>query len=490
MCFATRFLRAGTSNKTIGHAPLQTMMNFCQQRIATLMAHLDTIKKLFCGGSDTVATMPNPMTKEERVEIVQRLRVAHKQTKRMLEGEIVALELHPGTDIARNWPVITAAYSGLEQTIKYLIAEEKGCTIQELGDESDPTNKQFSSRHNQAHPFRTHNIAWLFSKLGEPTQNVARDFYGRFQSLHPYIRIPQLDLFLQRISGRKGTGYARWRYSLIEDRKLPRNSPEALVSIWDVCLQIAINRNSSNQRIRMPDEILEWELRRRLHRQMLTTSINRQDAGERSQNLRPEIDAWYRAAGNPLSAFAQVLWHYQRYDFHGVDTASDWLSEVLNDWSREVSEASNEASPTMLRTFVERAQGNTGHGSSLLWNSTANRFESVPWSMERQRQTEVPPNAIEIDGFNGKWRLLRVFWQAAQESGYGVVENRAFGGVKQQDGWFCTLRILTKSERDGNPILSIWEKPLEENCHLAQETRSDSIAPAVRRWIAFFSSLR
>lgn len=450
------------------------------------MAFLRIIKKRFCRGSDTGATMPKPMTKEERVEIVQRLRVAHKQTKRMLEGEIVALELHPGTDIARNWPVITAAYSGLEQTIKYLIAEEKGCTIKELVDESDPTNKQSSRRHNQAHPFRTHNIAWLFSKLGELTQNVARDFYGRFQSLHPYIRIPQLDLFLQRISGRRGTGYARWRYSLIEDRNLPRNSPEALVSIWEVCLQIAINRNSSNQRIRMPDEILEWELRRILYRQMILTSKNRQDAGEPYQNLRPEIDALYRAAGNPLNAFAQLLWHYQRYDSHGVDSASNWFSEVLNGWCTQVLEASNTAGPTKLRTFVERAQGNTGHGASLLWNSTANRFESVPWSMEKQRQSEVPSNAIKIDCLDGKWRLFGVFWKAAQESGYRVVENRAFAGVRRQDGWFCTLRILTRDERDGNPILSIWENPLKENCYLVLESPVDSIASELRRWIVFY----
>ena len=101
------------------------------------------------------------------------------------------------------------------------------------------------------------------------------------------------------------------------------------MAVWDICLQIAVNRNWSNQRIRMPDEILAWELRRILHRNWLSVSKNRQDAGESYQNLQPEIDTWYRAAGHPLNAFAQVLWHYQRYDFHGMDTASDWFSEVL-----------------------------------------------------------------------------------------------------------------------------------------------------------------
>ena len=428
------------------------------------------------------------MTDEDRTEIVQRLRLAHRQTKKMLEGAMVVSELLPGSDIARNWPVITAAYSGLEQTIKFLIAEEKGCTIRELVDQSNAGHKYSRSPHKEVHPFRTHNIAWLFSKLEKATQSVAHDFYRRFQSLHLYVPIPQVDQFLELVSAKRGTGYERWRYSLIQvkDKKLPRNSPEALVAVWDICLQIAVNRNWSNQRIRMPDEILAWELRRMLHRNWLSVSKNRQDAGESYQNLQPEINNWYRAAGHPLNAFAQVLWHYQRYDFHGMDTASDWFSEVLEGWYRQVSETSNKAGPTLLLTFVERAQGNTGHGSSLLWNSTAKRFESVPWSMERQRQTRVPPNAIEIDGFDGKWRPSRVFRKAAQESGYRVLENRAFGGARQQDGWFCTLRVVAQDERDGNPILSIWENPLEATCYLVQESPGDAIAPAVRKWIAFY----
>ena len=67
-----------------------------------------------------------PMSKNEKLEKVQRLHTAHRKTKEFLENEPPTWELHPGTDIARNWTVITAAYSGLEQTIKYLVAEEKG----------------------------------------------------------------------------------------------------------------------------------------------------------------------------------------------------------------------------------------------------------------------------------------------------------------------------------------------------------------------------
>ena len=122
---------------------------------------------------------------------------------------MVVSELLPGSDIARNWPVITAAYSGLEQTIKFLIAEEKGCTIRELVDQSNAGRKHSRSPHKEVHPFRTHNIAWLFSKLEKATQSVAHDFYRRFQSLHLYVPIPQVDRFLELVSAKRGTGYER-----------------------------------------------------------------------------------------------------------------------------------------------------------------------------------------------------------------------------------------------------------------------------------------
>ena len=122
-----------------------------------------------------------PMTKEEKLEIVQRLRVAYNQTKKMLDREMVARELHAGTDIARYWPIITASYSGLEQTIKYLVAEKRGHGIQELIRQSIPANLRSGGQSKRVYPYRTHNITWLFGELEEQTQNVLREFYGRFQ---------------------------------------------------------------------------------------------------------------------------------------------------------------------------------------------------------------------------------------------------------------------------------------------------------------------
>ena len=89
-----------------------------------------------------------PILQDDKNETVQRLGTAHQKTKEVLESEPVAWELHAGTEIASNWTVVTAAYSGLEQTVKYLIAEENSQTISEL--------VQF--REGKARPYPTHHL--------------------------------------------------------------------------------------------------------------------------------------------------------------------------------------------------------------------------------------------------------------------------------------------------------------------------------------------
>ena len=74
------------------------------------------------------------MSKDASIEMVQRLLTAYKKTRETLEAEPVTWDPHPGTDVARIWTVFTAAYSGLEQTLKYLVAVENGLTIPEVID--------------------------------------------------------------------------------------------------------------------------------------------------------------------------------------------------------------------------------------------------------------------------------------------------------------------------------------------------------------------
>ena len=369
-----------------------------------------------------------PMSRDASIEKVQRLLTAYKKTKETLEGEPATWELHPGTDIARNWTVITAAYSGLEQTLKYLIAEENGLTIPELIDFAVPDNVDANEHNARTYPYRTHSLGWLFSKLQKPTQDVVREFFGRFQSLHSYIAIGRADNFLNLVSGRRGVGYELWRYTLIEEKPMPKNSPEALVAVWGVCVQIAEERLWKNQRVRMPDKELAQTLCHRLEMLQVYVSVDRQNAGEPFQDISGEIRDWLWRGGHPLDAFAKVLWHFARYDSPGVEDVSEWLSQSLTRWVNEVVASPIASARTSLRAFVTRAQGLTPDGQSIRWNSGQNRFEAIQWSLEQRFSDALPPQATIIGGPAGHQTPLTTLWVAARECGYRVLENRSFKG--------------------------------------------------------------
>ena len=89
--------------------------------------------------------------RRNRSEIVQRLKIAQERTREGYEQTFKGHDLHPGTDIAGAWPFITAAYSGIEQTFKFQIAEANGMTVEELVATRSPKGAKgarFPHRHH------------------------------------------------------------------------------------------------------------------------------------------------------------------------------------------------------------------------------------------------------------------------------------------------------------------------------------------------------
>ena len=426
-----------------------------------------------------------PMSREAKMEKVQRLLTAHKKTNQTLESEPVTHELHPGTDIARNWTVITAAYSGLEQTLKYLIAEKADLTVAELIERAVPQNAANHARHVGRHPYRTHDLAWLFSKLEQPARDLVHDFYGRFQSLHSYVPIADAEEFLTEISGPGGDGYERWRYTLIEDRPLPRNSPEALAAIWGVCVQMAEQNLWTNQRVHMPDRQLTQHFCQQLDMLMMRVSVERQNAGEAFRDVSGEIRDWLWREGHPLNAFAQVLWNSSRYGVHGADGVSDWLSEALTRWVRDILASPAASARTTLRAFLNRAQGHTPDGASIRWNPQAERFEATPWSLEDCFVDALPPEATPIADPAPRGTPLHTLWTAARESSCRALENRAFNGPADRESWFCTLQIQAEDAGTVKPLLSMWQKRNDDHdlFHMVEEAAPEEMEQPLRRWI-------
>ena len=415
------------------------------------------------------------MSREDKLEKVQRLRTAHNRTRQLLEDEPVTRELHAGTDIARNWTVITAAYCGLEQTIKYLLANEKDLTISKL----------IGLKEEKRYPYKTHDLSRLCAKLSKKTQDVIGEFYERFQSLHSFIPIDSAPEFLKEISAKDGKGYERWRYTLIEDMGLPRNSPEALVSVWGVCIQIALAKEWKNQQVRFPDEMLTWKLRDCLDVAIQQVSLDRQNTGELFQNIAPEKKDWLWNRGHPLNAFANVLWNLSRYGEHGQAEVSEWLSDALVRWGNVIQKNPAISRPTSLRAFVTRAQGRTPQGQSIRWNQNSNRFEPVPWSLSSREQDALPSNAIAIVDPIPQGMPLRDLWLAAKESGYFVLESRRCNGSTNQAPWFRTHEVRAASDDDSRLILTMWrERNADDDIYyMVEEQPRNAMAEPVRRWI-------
>ena len=436
--------------------------------------------------------MKMPMTREEKKGKADRLYIAHKKTKETLEWEPLTWELHAGINIARKWTVITAAYSGLEQTFKYLIAEEQGYTIPGLINYTEPETQDADAGERKKYPYRTHDLAFLFSKLGKATESIVREFFRRFQSLHSYITIESVDQFLEEVSGPEGAGYEQWRYTLIEDKPLPRNSPEALVAIWGVCVDVARERIRKGQRVRMPDnlvrmpdEMLLQEFYHRLEGLRVAVSVERRNRGEDFQDIEAEIQTWLWKSGHPLNAFADVLWHFDRYEIHGVTDISDWFSNTLTSWARRALEDPITIGPATLRAFVERARGHWPDGASIRWNPNSNRFDAVQWPLPTRSQDAPPPDATPIGDPTSRGTRLNTLWRAARKDGYRVMENRAFDGPRDRDMWFRTLAVEVEEGGDVKPGLTVWEKRWSDYnlLYMVEECPSAEIGECLRGWI-------
>jgi len=415
------------------------------------------------------------MEKEYQKGILRRLHVAYKETKRMLESNKATREIDMDRYIAKNWTIITASYSGLEQTLKFLVACEKECTISELIEKDDKD----SSNSRQRSPYRTHNLSKLFKRLEKSTQCTMREYFSRFQSLHLYIPFNYLLDFLKEISGEKGKGYERWRYSLIEDEQLPGSSPTVLLALWRAGVYIAENGIYENNKFFMPDKVLEKELDDHLIEKIIQVCKNRQMEGESYKEIRPEIHAWLKAADHPLNAFAKVLWHFSRYERHGVKNVSDWFSDLLIGWAKRIEKTVDNSDFTLVSVFAKRAMGKTQYGQSIRWNPVTNRFENVPWSLKKELRETRPPGSLIVRDLN---LFPLSLYDAVMDSGYQIAENRNFC-QSDIEKWLRSLQVQRASDGDKEPVLTIWEQYCGDCAAIVTEIPEPNIKPSLRKWI-------
>ena len=132
-----------------------------------------------------------PLTDAQKNAFSTRLDSAYTQTRDLSETRPWAHEIVRDYGLGQDWPIVTAAYSGIEQTLKFLIALDRDITIQEL---------------IAIRAFRTHRLAFLFDHLSCENQRAAQRYYARWQSLYSHVDVATCEEFSPTSGGRRRRG--------------------------------------------------------------------------------------------------------------------------------------------------------------------------------------------------------------------------------------------------------------------------------------------
>ena len=203
--------------------------------------------------------------------------------------------------------------------------------------------------------------------------------YRRFRTLHPYIGPATAGEFLSVVSAEDGRGYERWRYSLTApERKIPRNSAEALLLIWDIAVQLCERERDGWELVGVYQQLCEgfvWNLDEFMER----LNMERIGKGHAYYDFRREATEWMRANGGALNAFADLIHRAHRGLLPNAeaDGLSAFFAESLSGWM-QASERGVVKARSDQRAFVARAAGFRGAGQGVRWNGRTYGFEDIP----------------------------------------------------------------------------------------------------------------
>ena len=333
--------------------------------------------------------------------------------------------------MANAWALITVAYSGVEQSLKYLISQKEHKTVRE-----------WRSSEEGAKLGSSHGLIKLFDAIDSEAKHVVTEYYERFQSLHSYIPKPSLRGFIEEVS-RGEKGYMLWRYSLVDEdpKGLPRNSPDGMMALWRGLVELISYRDGQAGPVMMPDADL---------RNMLRSYV-------------PLLHSRMAQADHPLNACAEMLWE----QFRGV-SPSEEAASALDEWVQEIDNCPD----GNLRHLVSRAIGLSESGAGIRWNKSRNRFEDIPWTLPLIEVDDKPQDAEPIEVSNGLVARKAIL-RAVHSSGFSVKErmlNRSKGENEMQQGreakWQCTLRARKSMSSTEACEIEIWESVRDWRVHV------------------------
>ena len=394
---------------------------------------------------------------ETKREILQRLKIAQRQTERAFLRDGLLPDLHPGTEIASAWPFITAGYCGVEQTFKSLVANSRGISVKEMVATRGAKKNGF--------PFKTHDLRALYEDLDCPAREKLEDYYRIFRSLHDYLDVGSLRDFLEIVSnppeGNAGRGYESWRYSLTDpESRIPQNGPVFLLAIWGAAVMVIEDREYERRSVLTPDQEIMADLWQGLELIMSTVCVRRQDKGLPFENYFEQYQVWVRPHGHPLNALATVLRDANRGAGPSKSGASGTLEESLVEWTAWLQKHVEQDANYNVRHFHARALGLPGGAGGIQWNAEECLFEDVPWDLSPEWADAPPSGSFRFDSLNGGRRDSVA--EFLRSKGLQVRENRHLSASARSEGdeWLCTLSAEPHAaglSQDEHFCVRIWE---------------------------------
>ena len=107
-----------------------------------------------------------PIDNDGRVALTLRLQTAFAEALENYTSKLARIDILGDVALAQQWLTIGATYSGIEQTLKYLIALQKNLTIDELLVERGIV-ENLGEEPEQRTRYRTHELGMLFSRLDD-----------------------------------------------------------------------------------------------------------------------------------------------------------------------------------------------------------------------------------------------------------------------------------------------------------------------------------
>ena len=427
-----------------------------------------------------------PIDDEAQHAITLRLRFALEETlaghwQRPLRNELLA-----AVALGQEWPAISTAYSGIEQTLKFLIALDKGLTVDELllqnGIVENPVEEP-----DRRTKYRIHQLGNLFSRMEPVTRSSVEQDYAIWQSLYNYIPRYSCAEFLEHIQGDDDRGHLDWRYCLIQGQLPPQNSADAMLAIWSLLVRRCEARAGQHHQAstRTANEEVADGLAEYLEQACADAEKWAAENNQAIGSLREDCAGWAPTRTRLINKMAALLGQCERYGQVPEHEGSESLLFILAHCARRLKYREREGKRGALFTFVRRSLGYFPTDESVRWNPDVHRFENVPWPLQSETREREPEEATRVEPEDNADGRLRDIWHHARIDGYEVKETREYAAQPAPDDrWYLRIRVYDRVEGTEEARISIWQQHSLEGAIAIEEHRPDlPTRPGIAMWL-------